>query len=90
MRRFETTNHVEPKRIPRRYDGLFALILAGFVLLFGLFVLIKHRANPPQHCPIDGQVAEWRTEGYRDHHICNYGHFSKADNKAHTWWASCI
>lgn len=65
-------------------------MLAGFALLFGLFVVIKRRANPTQRCPIDGQVSEWRNDSYRDHHICNYGHFSKADQKPHTWWASCI
>ena len=91
MRRFKPTKHIEQEPIPRRYDTFFALILAGFAVLFGLFVLIKRRANPAQHCPIDGQLAEWRTEGgIRDHHMCNYGHFSRGEQKPHTWWAGCI
>ncbi len=90
MRRVKPTRYLQRKPLPRRYDAFFVLILAGFALLFGLFVHIKRWANPTQHCPIDGQAAEWRTEGYRDHHICNYGHFSKVDQKSHTWWASCV
>jgi hypothetical protein len=89
MRRLKPTLNAQQKPIPRRYDGFFAMILIAFTLLLFLFVAIKHRINPTQYCPIDGQAAEWRTEGYRDHHICNYGHFSKTDQKPHTWWASC-
>jgi len=90
MRRFKPTKRVQGKAIPRRYDTLFVLILAGFVLVFRLFVHFKRWANPTQYCPIDGQAAEWRTERFREHHICYYGHFSKVDQKPHSWWASCV
>jgi hypothetical protein len=90
MRRFQSTISVQRKPISRRFDVVFSICLASFVLLFGLALIVKHRANPPQRCPIDGQLAEWRNEGYRDHNICNYGHFSKVDQKPHSWWASCI
>jgi hypothetical protein len=61
-----------------------ALLLLGLIFLRGK---AAHSAGP-QRCPIDGMAAEWRTEE-RGRTICNYGHFSKADQKAHTWWAAC-
>jgi hypothetical protein len=62
----------------------FALFLVGLIFLKGE---AAHLAGP-QRCPIDGMAAEWRTEE-RGRNICNYGHFSKVDQKAHTWWAVC-
>jgi hypothetical protein len=90
MRRSKSTRQTQQEPIPKRYNVFFALTVAGFVVLFGLLILIKRDANPTHHCPIDGVAAEWRTYGNRDHHVCNYGHFSKVDQKPHTWWAACI
>ena len=70
--------------------GVIALFLVGLIIL-------KNNgagATSPQRCPIDGLAAEWQTGGEhygsrRDHNVCNYGHFSKVDQKPHTWWAAC-
>jgi hypothetical protein len=66
------------------------------ILLVGLIILKSNgaRSTGPQRCPIDGLPAEWQTGGEhfgsrRDHNVCNYGHFSKVDQKPHTWWAAC-
>jgi hypothetical protein len=90
MRRLKPTRQLGRKPLSGRYDAVFALGVVSFILLFGLFVLVKRWVNPPRRCPIDGQVAEWRMEGYPEHHVCNFGHFSKNDQKPHTWWASCL
>jgi hypothetical protein len=66
MRLGHRNKNIQRKSIPRRYDAFFALILVGLLVLFTCFVVIKRRANP---APIDGEVAEWRTGGYRDHHL---------------------
>jgi hypothetical protein len=65
-------------------------------LLVGLIILKNNGARSirVQRCPIDGAPAEWQTGGEqygsrRDHNVCNYGHFSKVDQKPHTWWAAC-
>jgi hypothetical protein len=65
------------------------------LLLVGLIIFRKGTNSiNPQRCPIDGLPAEWQTGGERygsrsDHNICNYGHFSVVEKKAHTWWAAC-
>ena len=70
--------------------GVIALLLVGLIILKNNGA----RYVGPQHCPIDGLPAEWQTGGdrygsQRDHNVCNYGHFSKVDQKPHTWWAAC-
>lgn len=70
--------------------GVIALLLVGLIILKNNGA----RSVSPQRCPIDGLPAEWQTGGEhygsrRDHNICNYGHFSKVDQKPHTWWAAC-
>jgi hypothetical protein len=70
--------------------GVIALLLVGLIILKNNGV----RSIGPQRCPIDGLPAEWQTGGERfgsraDHNVCNYGHFSKVDQKPHTWWAAC-
>jgi hypothetical protein len=61
-----------------------ALLLVGPVLLRSK----SARSMAPQRCPIDGVAAEWRSD-HRGTNACNYGHFSKVDQKPHTWWAAC-
>jgi hypothetical protein len=80
-----------------RSELALGLTIAGVVLLFVMFIIVRSNyvsGVPPQRCPIDGLPAEWQTDGERggsrrDHNVCNYGHFSKVDQKPHTWWAAC-
>jgi hypothetical protein len=70
--------------------GVIALLLVGLIILENNGT----RSISPQRCPIDGAPAEWQSGGEhygsrRDHNVCNYGHFSKVDQKPHTWWAAC-
>jgi hypothetical protein len=70
--------------------GVIALLLVGLIILRDNGT----RSIGLQRCPIDGAAAEWQTGGdrfgsNRDHNICNYGHYSKADQKPRMWWAAC-
>jgi hypothetical protein len=70
--------------------GVIALVLVGLIILKSNGVL----SIGAQRCPTDGFPVEWQAGGEhfgsrRDHNICNYGHYSKADHKPHTWWAAC-
>jgi hypothetical protein len=66
--------------------GIFLVPL----LLVVLIILTKNgrRSTPPPRCPIDGIAAEWQTRPHAAN-MCNYGHFSAAEQKPHTWWAAC-
>lgn len=70
--------------------ALGTTVVVVALLLVGLILLRSKAAHSlgPQRCPIDGMAAEWRSE-QRGSNMCNYGHFSKSDQKAHTWWAAC-
>ncbi len=69
--------------------GVIALLLVGLIILKNNGA----RSAGPVRCPIDGLPAEWQTGGrygsMGDHNVCNYGHWSKVDQKPHTWWAAC-
>jgi hypothetical protein len=60
--------------------SVIAWLLVGFIILR----INGARSIGAQRCPIDGFPAEWQAGGEhfgsrRDHNICNYGYYSKAD-----------
>jgi hypothetical protein len=83
-----TSKRYDPKFSPDLKFG-FAILVIGFALV-GMIVFVRQTRHslPPPRCPIDNAPAEFRTER-RGTTICNYGHFSTADQKPHTWWAAC-
>src|ERR1700730_1045932 len=97
MRRPKTKKLQLKSRNPTRADlAIWSGIGVVTLFLVALIILRNRGTNSvnPQRCPIDGLPAEWRAGGERfgsrsDHNICNYGHFSVVEKKAHTWWAPC-
>jgi hypothetical protein len=84
-------SRLDSKNNLARTDLALAIsVVAVALLLVGLIILRSETAHsvPVQLCPIDGMAAEWRTD-QRGRNICNYGHFSKVEQKPHTWWAVC-
>jgi hypothetical protein len=67
--------------------GLGVVFIAVIMVIFTILTNPGRRTTPLERCPIDGELAQWSTRSTTT--VCNYGHFSKADKKAHTWWASC-
>ncbi len=67
--------------------GVGIFIIAATLVVLIILTNAGRRIVPSPRCPIDGELAQWRTRSTTT--VCNYGHFSKADNKPHTWWADC-
>ena len=71
-----------------RADLAVGLGIGVIALLLVRLIILKNngaRSIGLQRCPIDGAAAEWQTGdrfgSNRDHNICNYGHYSRADQR---------
>jgi hypothetical protein len=83
-----TSKRNDPKFSPDLKFGLAVLVIGLALVSMIVFASKTRHSLPPPRCPIDNAPAEFRTER-RGTTICNYGHFSTAEQKPHTWWAAC-